>query len=353
MFYFVNLFILLFYSLIYKKLGIRRNWFLLLSAIHIGGIMAFRSCYIGTDTIQYYLRYRQIIAYRGSYAELWQLNNKFPGWAIFFKVMSLFLGSNPNMYMLVSSFFIIIFTWIGIKLFEVDEIQAVILYYLIFGLQAMNATRQNMAMSLVFLAAALCRKRKGILGIGLLLIAISIHSSAVAGVFILGVMMIGLSRKKIYLAVITSFIGFFFLDYVVSVFARVFTGYSAYALDNLHVQGRNVVMQVIYIGAFVYCIWILRNYNVNQNEKKLLLFGGLLCGVEMVLGTLGARYTIIIRENMYFQIFIIVIVPLVLGYKNRYRKLYSAMAYGMGLFYFTFRIVTNAGDILPYETWLI
>ena len=237
-------------------------------------------------------------------------------------------------------------------MFEVDEIQAVILYYLIFSLQAMNAARQNMAMSLIFLAAALCRKEKNILGIGLLAAAISIHSSAVAGIFILGAIMIGLSRKKVYLAVIISFIGFFLLDYVISVFAQVFAGYSSYELDKLQVQGRNIVMQVIYIGAFLYCIWILRNYKVEPQEKKLLLLGGLLCGVEMVLGTLGARYTIIVRENLYFQIFIIVILPLVLGYKNRYRKIYSVIAYGMGLFYFTYRIMTNAGEILPYETWL-
>lgn len=352
MFYFIHLLILLLYSVIVKKLDINRNWFLLISAIHIGGIMAFRSCYVGTDTIQYYMRYRQIIEYRGSLAELWQLNNKFPGWAVFFKEVSSLLGSNPNMYMVVSSFFIILFTWLGIKMFEVDEIQAVILYYLIFSLQAMNAARQNMAMSLIFLAAALCRKEKNILGIGLLAAAISIHSSAVAGIFILGAIMIGLSRKKVYLAVIISFIGFFLLDYVISVFAQVFAGYSSYELDKLQVQGRNIVMQVIYIGAFLYCIWILRNYKVEPQEKKLLLLGGLLCGVEMVLGTLGARYTIIVRENLYFQIFIIVILPLVLGYKNRYRKIYSVIAYGMGLFYFTYRIMTNAGEILPYETWL-
>ncbi|MCM1501000.1 MAG: hypothetical protein NC124_21285, partial [Clostridium sp.] len=63
MFYFVNLFILLGYSLLCKHYGVSRKTYLIISAIHIGGILAFRSCYTGTDTYVYYRYYSKLISY--------------------------------------------------------------------------------------------------------------------------------------------------------------------------------------------------------------------------------------------------------------------------------------------------
>ena len=50
MFYFGNLLVLLIYSWLFKIFKVKRRTYLIITAIHLGGIMAFRSCYTGTYT---------------------------------------------------------------------------------------------------------------------------------------------------------------------------------------------------------------------------------------------------------------------------------------------------------------
>lgn len=73
---------------------------------------------------------------------------------------------------------------------------------------------------------------------------------------------------------------------------------------------------------------------------------------EILLGVFFSTEIFIVRENLYLQIFVIVLIPLVTSYFNKYRKCYKYVVYGMLLFYFSYRIVYNYGSIMPYQTYL-
>ncbi len=352
MFYFVNLIFLLIYSKLFKYFNIKKKFFLIISAIHIGGIMAFRSCYTGTDTFQYYNAYKMLIDYSGGMLDLVRAYSKFPGWAVLFKAVSLIFGTNPNLYMFVSGYFIVIITWIAISLFDIDQMQAVLLYYLLFALQAMNVARQNMALCMVFLSAALFLKDKKKIAVFLLPLAISVHISAIIGILIIIVFAVKWTKKRVYYAVALSVLGLLSVNVLFNLFTSSFAGYSSYLLGVFKASGRNVVMQVAYILTFFYAMWIQRNYALDHNKEQILLKSSVLLWGEILLGVCFSTEIFIVRENLYLQIFIILMFPIVICYVNRYRKVYKFVIYALALFYFSYRIYSNYGSIMPYETYL-
>ena len=341
MFYFGNLLVLLIYSWLFKIFKVKLRTYLIITAIHLGGIMAFRSCYTGTDTYQYYNAYKMLINYDGTVTELLKMYAKFPGWALFFKVISFVGGDNPDIYMFVTGYFIVIVTWIAIGLFKIDHMQAVILYYLIFALQAMNIARQNMALCLLFLSTALFINGKRVLSIFFVLFAISIHISAVIGVLILCVLFIKWTRKRVYYAIGASIIALLSVNILFTFFTNSFVGYSTYLLGVFKATGRNVVMQILYVLTFLYAIWIPSKYNLTTEKEQLLLKGCVLLWGEILLGVFFSTEIFVVRENLYLQIFIIILVPLVTSFFNRYCKFYKMIVYVMALLYLTYRIISN------------
>ncbi len=352
MFYFVNLFILLMYSWVFKIFKIKHRMYFIITAIHIGGIIAFRSCYTGTDTYQYYNAYKMLISYDGNISELTKMYAKFPGWAVFFKAVSSVCGRNPNIYMFVTGYFIVIVIWIAIELLEVDLKQAIVLYYLIFALQAMNIARQNMALCLLFLSAALFIKGKKIFSIFFLAFAVSIHTSAIIGVPVLLVLSMNWTRRRVYYAIGVSVIALLSVNILFNIFTNSFAGYSSYLLGVYKATGRNVVMQIIYALTFLYAMWIPKRYDLPAEKEQLLLKGSVLLWGELLLGVFFSTEILIARENLYLQIFIIILVPVVTSYFNKYRIFYKFIVYGMVLFYFSYRIMSNYGSIIPYQTYL-
>ena len=314
--------------------------------------MAFRSCYVGTDTYQYYNAYKILINYKGDISEMIRIYAKFPGWAILFKSIAWLCGNNPNIYMFVTGYFMVVIAWIAIDLFGIEQTQAVILYYLIFVLQAMNIARQNMALCVLFLSIALFMKKKKILSIILMIFAVSIHVSAAIGIFILFVFAMKWTRKRVYFVIGGSVVALLSVDVLFNIFADSFAGYSSYLLGVFKATGRNVVMQIIYILTFLYAIWIQKKYDLEKNREQLLLKGSVLMWGEILLGVFFSTEIFIVRENLYLQIFVIVLIPLVTSYFNKYRKCYKYVVYGMLLFYFSYRIVYNYGSIMPYQTYL-
>lgn len=352
MFYFVNLLILLVYSKLFKYFNINRKFFLIFSAVHIGGIMAFRSCYTGTDTYQYYNAYKMLISFKGNILDLAKMYSKFPGWAVLFKAISYIFGANPNFYMFATGYFIVIITWIAISLFDIDQMQAVLLYYLLFALQAMNVARQNMALCMVFLSAALFIKGKKKIAVILLPLAISLHISAVIGILIIFVFAVKWTRKRVYCAIALSVLGLLSVNILFNLFTSSFSGYSSYLLGVFKASGRNVVMQVAYILTFFYAMWIQKSHVLDNNKEQILLKNSVLLWGEILLGVCFSTEIFIVRENLYLQIFIILLFPIVICYANRYRKVYKLVVYGLALFYFSYRIYSNYGGIMPYQTYL-
>ena len=93
-------------------------------------------------------------------------------------------------------------------------------------------------------------------------------------------------------------------------------------------------------------------YNLTTEKEQLLLKGCVLLWGEILLGVFFSTEIFVVRENLYLQIFIIILVPLVTSFFNRYCKFYKMIVYGMALFYFSYRIISNYGSIVPYQTYL-
>ena len=349
LFYFVNLFILILYSFYFRKKSYGK--YTIVALLHLGGVAAMRSYSVGTDTRMYCLFYKSIVACGNNLTSLYFFS-KFPGWSYFFLFVSKLLGDSANTYIFIASFFVVIFIGLAIRKLEVKSIYTMILYCLLFWLSSLNANRQYMAMSMVFFSFALLYKKEYFSGALFGFAAITFHSSAIIGIIICIIAVVEWNYRKVVLALAVTLLFTSFFENIFGVMAGLMEGYSQYELGVAKSQGRGVALQVVFVLTFIYSVWILKKYILQVSQKQLLMKLLLINGIEIILGIVGAREVFIGRINVFFQIFIIAHIPIVLIYKNRYRKLYMAIVMVFSVFYYVYKIIFNYGDIVPYTSYL-
>lgn len=318
-------------------------------------LIAFRSYFVGTDTLAYTKYYSTVANYSGSpfyLANNVYLFQKNKGWTIFFWIVSR-ISKSPNAYLFVSGLFISsIFLYVIYKS-NLDIRYQLIIYILLLYLPAFNATRTFMAVAISLLAARFATQKKYLHSAVAELLAISFHNTAIIMLPVIIILIIKWNKSRMKKAVIVIVSIVLFFPLLLNFFVWLFPVYEhtlASVLDQA--QGKNILYQVIFIFSIIYGKNILDNYQLDANEYQRIASLIVIFIIEIVLGGIGYQKWYIQRILPYLQSYLLFFAPILLQYEYKYKNLYKACLYIILAAGFIYTVAWNKGEINPYSTWI-
>lgn len=348
MIYIVGLFFLLFISIIIKKKN--DGLFLLISGIFLILLMSLRSYNVGSDSFNYYNLF--CVTAQGGVTVLIQ---KAPLFYMIMKVFGTLFGGFPQIYFIITALLVIIPLWLGIYISKVPCRKAVLLYYLLFFQTSLNGTRTYISVAFVFLAYTLARKKetKDYVLSGILLVAaFFIHKIAIIGIPIIAISFLNLEKRilrRIVLAI--TAISCLLLNLFIRLFMKFFNVYE----DTLEivtdtVGASAVVFQLLMIFSLLNAFYLIKKRKdaraiikkEDYDNISVLIFS------EVVLYIAGGTTWYVQRILSFLNIFIILLFPVMVKIKSKYRQVYIICTYIIAVFYFAYGLVRNLNDVMPY-----
>lgn len=350
-FYLSNLFILVLYLILFRRYNCPKACAIVF-AIHIALLIGLRSVDTGSDTSRYWNIYRIFISYDGDIRQLGIYFQKYPGWTIVFYLLAKIFCSSPDCYMLITGIIIAACVCYIVYSSETNFLPY-FLFFTLFLIESMNHTRQTISLLLLVIAYICFEKKRKIIGIILLLLAIGMHVGAILGCVIFVIRLIKWNRKRFFGAM--SFLFILTLSYrtLFSLFVKIFPLYSQYEQLNYSTRGRSAFLYIINILTILYSLWIINNDKCQEEQKQILWKYNVISIIAFVIGVFFIKQRIVLRLVTFFQIFTIFHVPIVLRYRNKYKHIYSFLVISESFLYFLFLILGNHGEVVPYQTFLL
>lgn len=364
-FYFIQLFIFILYSLIFIGLDVQtagafsninnkyffEKLYCFISIIYLSLVMGLRSNTVGTDTPLYvynYLINSQISEDTFSYNWLSKM------------VFGLTNG-NYHAFLLVTSFVIVTSIVIGLwRIYSYFEIQYKT-FYLFFSLyiyityyyyfEAFNIFRQSLAGAIAFLAVSFLFTRNYFKSLFLFILAVGIHNTVIVLIVLIPVILIKKNRKGLFIwgifSVLIGYLNPILIEYFAS-FSDHYLMYNEQTVDNLSSAGGSAVVG-IFMLFFVYLSVI--NCDIYENQSLM----SLVCIIFMagILYIIGMRSQLIVRIADYMGIFIIAALPLIIGFRSKFKRNISLsylfwLVILVGLALMSYKMYKNMGGIIPY-----
>lgn len=318
-------------------------------------LISFRSYFVGTDSAAYTSFYSYIANYNGSPFDLANnvyLFSKNKGWTIFFWVISRVV-KNPNAYLFVSGLFIsTIFLYVIFKS-KLDIRYQLMIYILLLYLPSFNATRTFMAIAISLLAVRFSYQKKYFKSLITELIAISFHNTAIIMVGAIIIMNINWNRLRLKQATVLASFMILFFPMMLGLFVWIFPVYEdTIATVPDQVQGKNIILQIVFIFSIAYGLHILKNQSLSDQQYQEIASLVVIFIFEIVLGIIGYQKWYVQRILPYLQSYLLFMVPLLLQYKYKYKRYYVACLFIIMVGGFVYTIHFNKGNVIPYTTWV-
>lgn len=240
--------------------------FLVISCVHIGVIMAFRSIYVGTDTYNYAQAFN-IIKDTGrlSASHVASVSKIF---LLLLRMFS-FLPRTQG-YMIITSIPIMISLFLCIKNFSKNYYLSILVFitsYLFF--YSMNAARHFLAISFVFVCFMLLENRKVMSSIVVFLIACALHNAVSIFIVYYFIYMIRWNRKLFGLFSIVLIGIMRAMPLFIAVFVKIFPHYawlSSKIFDRLYTSGGRTSL----VYALYSLLTVLLNLLIILKKEKIL-----------------------------------------------------------------------------------
>ena len=211
--------------------------------------------------------------------------------------------------------------------------------------QSLNVMRQYLAAAIILFSLCAIKKKRTLIAIFLIAIAISIHSSALIGVIFFIVYKINIDLTKICLgmtigAFILSFLGMEFVSYIVR-----FTSYGNYLHKELYQEsGIGLVMNLLFFFLFVF---YAKNFQNKSNYNLWLFACALTLSLNFFISELGMVGRMMIYTKMLYPVSL---QELIKSIKNNHSKI--IMGYAMVVLFFIYYIISIKGscfNTVPYK----
>lgn len=348
-----------------RKNGLLKILFYAIGLIIPSVIAGCRDYTIGTDVLvygntwfQYSIEYDGFINYI-KYANSCDIGTLY---ATLNYIVSRFT-ENVNWFYFVLSFFTTLFAFLGIRQYKnkISISFGIFLYYCIFFNLTLNALRQSIAMTFIFWGVGFIKNKRNICFFLVLILATLFHSTAI--ICILFMIIYKLNTNKIrnifkYIIIIFATISTIFFTQLVNFFINV-----GILSDRFDFYISNVQRGGGYVRLFLLClpVWILfliykknnRGYDIDVQYCFFMLF------LSTIISGLAFKMTYIVRIAYYFDIFLIVFIPMLvnkikIGTRNFIsRNKYINYTYlFVGLYYFIYWIIVycvmGSGQTYPY-----
>ena len=354
-------------SAICCKLGTKqeRNLkiFIGISFVVLFFIMGFRNPLMGTDSLMYnniFMRIGQQHSIREAFSAS---GISAPGYVIFCRMLYK-LFPNYQTRIIGTSLVVLIGIFRYIKKTSQDVYMSIILFMtLTFYVQSFNISRQYMAIAVLLNAfVEWYKNRKSVLGWGLFLIALSIHTTSIVGLaaWMLIENNIDYMDKKQFrkLVVKSVFLGIAVIvsqTQLLNVFLRMFPMYGNYfggkALNQFNDQGQGRTIIIIF-GYFVVAIYSMFLLRRKKSSDKDRLYAGEQLPIMLfavIIGILGASYPTVLRMNIFFTVTAISFIPNTFDLdSNSNRRILSALTIILTFAFLAIYMIEDKSDVVPY-----
>lgn len=309
---------------------------------------AIRSVNVGVDTAQYYSAYVSIGD--SSFMELGEYRYEV-GFTVLCWLLN-FISPNPQLLLVVTSFFILYA--VGNFIDEFSE-NVAISVFLFFALNIysmyLNVMRQAVAIAFILFMYSSLVKRRWARVIIFALCAVSFHKTALIAIW-LSMLLISRFRKGMYFIYLgVTLLAFISANNLTALAADLLEKDEFYNAAHAGSNYFGALIQFIFIGFIAtivvfYVEWQKKNiedlplYKANMFEHALM--------ISVVFAALGVQIEVLSRFTQYFFIFSIVAVPFALKFE---RRIVSYLFCAIALVYFVVIAVSRPEwyGVIPYE----
>lgn len=356
-FYLINFIIFILYSSVIQISNSKHKRELLFGIyiMHFTAIAGCRSIAVGTDTRLYNNIFISTI--NTSLPELIR-NSKFVGYSLWIKFIALLFNNSYESFLFISAFvtnmflFYVVYKIKNLSLFYAAYLYITFYYFY----QSMNIARQYLAIALclVFFYWIVYEKKyyKGIL---FWLLAVSIHSTAIVCIVFIPLSKIKWNLKKYgYLSVFTILILFFY-NRIFTIFQYFFHDYQIYNENQYSTLGTRILLVLFQLIILLFGLIITNKYKEKYTNDVYVLQSIIL--ISTIIGMFYSNNELIVRMQIYFEIFSIIYIPLlflkITPSKSKFSK-FNLIFFGILLIllvpYF-YQVSKNYGNIIPYTTF--
>lgn len=310
--------------------------FLTITFIILTFISGFRDVSVGTDTESYqsiFLKY--VYGLPDYHSEL--------GYAYFNKLIAM-LSSNPQAIIIASSIIINLGVMRFIYKNSPNAWLSVYLYItLFFYFFSFNYTRQFIAISLVLLGWNFLKDKKIITFLIFVILATSFHTSAIISLLLIFIFFSRNNTRLVPWILILSVISMLGMDTIFNYVFELFPRYQGYNTGDISQSG-GINSLILYLVIFLVTL-IFRKKKDPDNNIALIIVT--ICAV---LGVLSFEYYIFSRPSLYFNIFVIVIIPKITSnFKGIESLIANYIVIIFGFAYLMYYLFLNWHDVVPYE----
>ncbi len=224
----------------------------------------------------------------------------------------------------------------------------------IFYFSTFNGIRQWAAISIMLIAIVKLIEAKHIQFVLFIILASLFHLSAI----ILFVLVFFKFRFKFLYLIVILFSSLLATELLLFIINN--SQYAMYLNEVKFDQKGNPLLLLIYISILIYIPWFLgyfsRKITLNTHEIVLLNMNLMSILILMLGYQLNIDFLSLMRVNMYFQIQLIVLIPMMMNkvqnHKINFMLMYLAVVF---LFFYYFNTVYNNGvyyNLVPYQTIL-
>ncbi|KAF1298821.1 hypothetical protein BAU15_14150 [Enterococcus sp. JM4C] len=315
-------------------------------------LSAFRDSSIGNDTMSYLAIFDRV-----KLSQIDFQNTNFEAGYMKLNQIVAFFFSDLQSILIVTSILIYLGYYFFIRKYSVSPIFSVVLFISLgYFSNSLNILRQQIALSIIFVAWYYLNKSKTILPICLILLATLFHNTAL--IFILAILLRKVKVNKLSLSVLfaTIFIGYFAYAPFLRIFIRIFPIYNSY-LGSIYMSGEirmaSVMNAVILLLILLLGLIFKPDKDSEEFSYQLWNTWTIYIMVSIGLTVLSFNFNLIARAAEYFSVFSIVYIPILFkSIKNKNLKIlmsFSVIVFAIIFFFFIQVYKPEWNVIYPYK----
>ncbi|MCT1797324.1 EpsG family protein [Aerococcus viridans] len=358
--YIIQLLVITFFGFLFSLNGLTRKkaiCFLAISGIILIFISAFRSPLVGTDTNSYVyyfdlsknLNISQILKNdygieKGYLIYNWLVSRISDQRWVLFMINAIIINVPILYYIYKNSRYIVLSVYLYITLY-------------LYGV-SLNVTRQFLAIGIFLLGFEILKRGHRITYIVLILIASTFHQSAIIFLIIGLLLYIKPNWKNMLIIGVLVSIGTVVFYSNPLLILRIASGYAEkYAgtdfLEMASVQG-SIIIWVVQIILYILAILIQKNSDkkLDVGSKINIFVSSIMVLISVSISILSTRMQILSRFSYFFEIFMIILIPYIVFYFFKEKKLTQLIIFLLLFMYYIFRLNTGFGEIVPYRFML-
>lgn len=357
LFYFSNFIVCLLYTFLLYLIRIvnREKIIYIIYSVHFALIAGLRTLNVGTDTLAYNNIFLGTM--NKSFGQIIS-NSRFVGYELLMKIFASFFNGKYSPFL----FFIAlvtncIFFYCAYK-FKVSKPFCVAFFYVTFYyfFQSMNMTRQTFAMALCVLGFYLYTQKKFFSSIMIFVCSVLIHSTSIIVLIFPILYKISWTKKKYFALALSTFIISLSYSSFIGLFSRFFESYNIYINSSVDYSSRGGRVLLVLFYSLILVLGIFYSTRTRKYNQIFMTIQGILV-ISCLLGFLFSSDQLMIRIQMYFEIFIIYYLPMLFFRDDKeYKEVFPKISYMIipimvvSIVPLIFQLLNNYGQVIPYKS---